>query len=53
MNSVAETELPAELSPYEAHLARVLAGAPPLTAEQQSRIRSLFRPGVARVPLAA
>jgi hypothetical protein len=40
-------------SRYEAHLAAVVAAAPPLTPEQESRIRSLFRPGAARLPAAA
>lgn len=40
-------------SPYEAHIAAVVAAAPPLTTEQEARIRSLFRPSVAHLPLAA
>lgn len=38
------------LTPYEAHIAKVVAAAPPLTAEQEARIRGLFRPGVASAP---
>lgn len=44
------------LTAYEAHIAAVVAAAPLLTAEQEARIRGLFRPGVAAVsapPLAA
>lgn len=48
---------PAEpLTPYEAHIAAIVAAAPPLTTEQEARIRGLFRPGVALpqpMPLAA
>ncbi|MGW7435655.1 hypothetical protein [Streptomyces sp. NPDC054849] len=47
MNS-AEPDQP--LSPYEAHIAAVVAAAPPLTPEQEARIRGLFRPGVASLP---
>ncbi|MCX5587612.1 hypothetical protein [Streptomyces erythrochromogenes] len=37
-------------SPYEAHIAKVVAAAPPLTVEQEARIRGLFRPGAASLP---
>ncbi|MEU6758025.1 hypothetical protein [Streptomyces sp. NPDC046685] len=44
------------LTPYEAHIAALVAAAPPLTPEQEARIRGLFRPGAAAplaMPLAA
>ncbi|MGW5852142.1 hypothetical protein ACWFQ8_30055 [Streptomyces sp. NPDC055254] len=37
-------------SAYEAHIAAIVAAAPPLTPEQEARIRGLFRPGVASLP---
>jgi hypothetical protein len=33
----------AEATPYEAHIERLVAEAPPLTEEQRGRIRALFR----------
>ncbi|WP_327413184.1 hypothetical protein [Streptomyces sp. NBC_01233] len=49
--SAPSTTAPVEpMTPYEAHIAKVVAAAPPLTAEQEARIRGLFRPGVASTP---
>lgn len=37
-------------SPYADHIAALVAAAPPLTAEQEARIRGLFRSGTAPRP---
>lgn len=48
--SAIRTDTEKRVSPYQAHIAAVVAAAPPLTPEQEARIRGLFRPGVASLP---